>query len=136
MPVQAGSMLSGCLDYRVVEHTFPAQFDEHVDEFVEDYIILKNQSAQRHFAKILMELTNGRRIPIHRILPAIEAIIETTFKWMINPQIPVAVKVNCMDVLYNLKKTDGWIVDELRAHIEFQLKNGSAASQSRGKKGF
>ena len=118
----------------IVAHTFPAQFDEHVDEFVEAYIILKNQSAQRHFTKIFMELTNGKRIQIHRLLPAVETIIETTFEWMINPQTPVAVKVNCMDVLYNLKETDRWIADELRAHIEFQLKDGSAALQSRGKK--
>jgi hypothetical protein len=54
-----------------------------------------------------MELTNGKRILIRRLLPAIEAIIETTFEWMINPQTPVAVKVNCIDVLYNLKKIDG-----------------------------
>ena len=76
----------------IVAHTFPAKFDEHVGEFVEAYIILKNQSAQRHFTKFLMELTNGKRIPIHRLLPAIEAIIETTFEWMINSQTPVAVK--------------------------------------------
>jgi hypothetical protein len=39
-----------------------------------------------------------------------------------------------MDVLYNLKEIDGWIAGELRAQIEFQLKDGSAALQSRGKK--
>jgi len=80
-----------------------------------------------------MELSNGKRISIHRLLPAI-AIIGTTFEWMVYPQTPVAVKVNCMDVLYNLKEIDGWIADELRAQIEFQLKDGSAALQSRGRK--
>lgn len=63
-----------------------------------------------------------------------EQIIETTFDWLIDPQTPVAVKVNCMDILLNFGKEQRWIPDELRSQVQFLLKDGSAAVQSRGKR--
>jgi hypothetical protein len=110
------------------------QFKEHLNEFIEAYAVLKNQSCQRHFTKILMSVTNGQSHNERLSGSDIEGIIETTFGWMIDPQTPVAVRVNCMDILYNLKDTDDWIGGELCAQIEFQLANGTAALQSRGKK--
>ena len=55
------------------------------------------------------------------------------FEWLINPHTPVAVRVNCMDVLYYMSPQFPWIKEELLAQIEFYLKDGSAALQSRGK---
>ena len=114
--------------------TSPEHFDEHLNDFFATYVILRNQSGQRHFTKILMRITNMHSkldcIPITDL----EAIVATTFEWMIDLQTPVAVRVNCMDILYNLKSKDDWIEDELRAQIDFQLRSGSAALQSRGKK--
>ena len=109
-------------------------FSEHLNEFIKAYIILKNQSCQRHFTKILMGLTDGHFQNDQSSGFNVEVIVETTFGWMIDPKTPVAVRVNCMDILYNLKDTDDWIADELCAQIEFQLTNGTAALQSRGKK--
>ncbi|WP_276363438.1 hypothetical protein [Daejeonella sp. H1SJ63] len=63
----------------------------------------------------------------------LENLIETTFELMINPETPVAVKVNCMDILFNMRATYDWISGELREQILFLLKDGTAAIQSRGR---
>ncbi|HZG70744.1 MAG TPA: hypothetical protein VEY51_04330 [Chondromyces sp.] len=63
-----------------------------------------------------------------------EAVGEITFEWLINPETPVAVQANCLDILYNLSSHYDWIRDELVLQTEFLLKKASAAMQSRGKK--
>ncbi|MES3017540.1 MAG: hypothetical protein V4721_07175 [Bacteroidota bacterium] len=112
----------------------PEEFGLYLDEFTNVYINLRNLSGQRHFTKILMSLTKnaGRRDLLSEQKLAI--LVETTFEWLIDLQTPVAVRVNCMDILFNLKDKSDWIADELRAQIEFQLQNGSPALQSRGKR--
>ncbi len=51
-----------------------------------------------------------------------------------DPGTPVAVQVNCMDVLYNLRGHEDWIADELKQQTEFLLRNASPALLSRGKR--
>jgi hypothetical protein len=63
-----------------------------------------------------------------------EPIIDTTFEWLINPKTPIAVKVNCIEILVNLRSKSDWIEEELRAQIEFLLKDGGPAVQSRARK--
>ncbi|SKB91649.1 hypothetical protein [Daejeonella lutea] len=106
----------------------------HITKFIDTYLKLANHGVQRHFTKILMGLTHSYDGKI--VLPEdkAEAVVGITFEWLIEPQTPVAVKVNCMDILYNFKDKNEWIADELRAQIEFQLQNGSAALQSRGRR--
>lgn len=116
-----------------IAFSYPDQFREHLPEFIDVYLIQKNQSCQRLYTKILMDLTKAKK---ERSFSEsrLDAIVETTFEWMIDPQTPVAVRVNCMDILYNLRNDYEWIGEELSAQVEFFLKNGSAALQSRGKK--
>jgi len=107
-----------------------------LDDFIKGYLIQKNKSCQRHFTKIMMYLTESCSTII--LKPLIneyqEQIIEITFDWMIDPDTPVAVKVNCMDILLYFSKGHQWIPDELRSQIQFLLRDGSAAVQSRGKR--
>ena len=56
------------------------------------------------------------------------------FEWLINLATPVAVRVNCLDILLNLRNEFPWIKEELQAQIEFYLRDGSPAMQSRGRK--
>jgi hypothetical protein len=63
-----------------------------------------------------------------------EPIVEATFEWLINDRTPVAVRVNCLDILYNLSNSYTWITEELKDQTRFLLKNESAAMQSRGKR--
>ena len=105
-------------------------------DFISGYLIQKNRSCQRHFTKIMMHLTDsGLSTEIKTLIREHqEQIIEITFDWLIDPQTPVSVKVNCMDILLQFGKEQAWITDELRSQVQFLLKDGSAAVQSRGKR--
>lgn len=107
-----------------------------IPDFIAGYLIQTNRSCQRHFTKIMMYLTDaGSSTEINPLIREYqEQIIEVTFDWLIDPQTPVAVKVNCMDILLHFGKEHAWITDELRSQVQFLLKDGSAAVQSRGKR--
>lgn len=107
-----------------------------IPDFISGYLIQTNRSCQRHFTKIMMSLTDsGSSTEIKPLITECqEQIIEITFDWLIDPQTPVAVKVNCMDILLHFGKEQAWITDELRSQVQFLLKDGSAAVQSRGKR--
>lgn len=97
----------------------------------------KNPSCQRHFTNILIRLTHPKApVPYQRTLLSTnrEQLVETVFNWFIDPRTPVAVQANCMDILLNMSGEFEWIRDELKLQIEFLLRDGSAAIQSRGKK--
>ncbi|QBQ41859.1 hypothetical protein E2P86_12115 [Sphingobacterium psychroaquaticum] len=90
-----------------------------------------NWSAIRSYTKLLMIATDKKTVK--KSTPTQEEIIiETVFSWMIDPKCPVATRVNCMDVLYNLSSKHPWIKDELAAQIQYHLRNPSAALASRG----
>jgi hypothetical protein len=109
---------------------------QSLPEFIAGYLIQKNRSCQRQFSKILMYLVDLKYMPqINPILVKyMEQIVETTFDWLIDPETPVAVQVNCMDILFPFCKEQCWIKDELRSQVQFLLRDGSAALQSRGKR--
>ncbi len=120
----------------ILEHIFlanPTGFFEHLTGFVSAYNKQKNLSCQRHYTKIMMEITSGKVLPGSEKAD-FETVVETTFAWLIDDRAPVAVQVNCLDILYNLSSRFDWIKDELKAQTEFFLRDGSAAMQSRGKK--
>lgn len=105
-------------------------------DLISVYLRQGNRSCQRHFTKIMMYLTHPESSPFMKSLIDSNQgqIIERTFEWLIDPETPVAVKVNCMDILLNLRSGSEWIPDELRSQIQYLLKDGSAAIQSRGKR--
>ncbi|MDO8992065.1 hypothetical protein [Daejeonella sp.] len=108
----------------------------YLPDFITSYLIQKNRSCQRHYTKIMMYLTDSTSVTeTHSLITEYqEQVIEITFDWLIDPRTPVAVKVNCMDILLQFGKKQAWITDELRSQVQFLLKNGSAAVQSRGKR--
>ncbi|HEY1024872.1 MAG TPA: hypothetical protein VGE26_06885 [Sphingobacteriaceae bacterium] len=117
----------------VLEHLASLEtdrFTEHVPDFLERYLKQGNQSCRRHYTKILMLLLKRR----NSVALNNTGVIDATFEWLIDPQTPVAVKVNCLDILFMLQNQYDWIADELTAQIEFFLKDGSPAMQTRGKK--
>lgn len=124
---------------RVLEQLLYYRLDDLIQslpEFIAGFLIQKNRSCQRHFSKIMMYLVDLDSIPeINSILAKNrEHLVEITFDWLIDPETPVAVKVNCMDILFPFAKEQSWIKDELRSQVQFLLNNGSAALQSRGKR--
>ena len=63
-----------------------------------------------------------------------ESVVEKCFDWLIDPKVKVAVKVFAADVLFNLHNRYDWINEELANHVQFMMRNGSPAIQSRGRK--
>jgi len=114
---------------------YPGAFKPLVSDFLNRYAHQRNTSCQRHFTKIMMCLTDPEYSDRVQVSSCFDAgpIIETTFEWLIDPKTPVAVQVNCMDVLFNLKDTLPWISAELQSQVVFLLHAGSPALQSRGK---
>ncbi len=121
----------------VLEQLIYCRWDDFIPflpDFIAGYLIQKNRSCQRHYSKIMMYLTaSGSPTEIKYLISGFQdQIIEITFDWLIDPQTPVAVKVNCMDILLYFGKEQAWINEELHSQIHFLLRDGSAAVQSRG----
>lgn len=124
----------------VLEHVteqHPERFLPYFPQFVQRLPEQQNYSCQRHFSKILMQFSNPKASAAYReALASItdrEKIVEVIFDWLINPKTPVAVKVNCLEVLLNFSHIFPWIKDELQAQTEFYLKDGSPAMLARSK---
>lgn len=123
------------LEYIAVHH--PARFMVVAQIFLTRLPNQKNPSCQRHFTNILRRLTHPRAPePYGQVIRSAnrEQLVETVFNWFIDPCTAVAVQANCMDVLLNMSGEFEWIRDELKLQIEFLLRGGSPAIQSRGKK--
>jgi hypothetical protein len=117
------------LEYVFLDH--PRLAFNELPTFLKVYPIQKNDSCKRHFTKIAMIITERRDLVE---LYDFEPVVETSFEWLIDENTPVAVRVNCMDVLFNLRNDFSWVAEELQPQIEHLLKDGSAALQSRGKR--
>jgi len=125
----------------VLEHiaaSHPERFVPVVSNFINRLPEQHNPSCQRHFTKILMEITHPKAAKPYRQAYAEidrERVVETVFGWLIDPCTPVAVQVNCMDILYHMRNEYDWVTAELRQQTEFlMMRHGSAAMLSRGKK--
>jgi hypothetical protein len=118
----------------VLEHVFLAGTSPEQDwqYFFEHYGEQKNRSCQRHFTKIAIYFFN--RVPTVAGVD-LEGVIERTIEWLADPSTPVAVKANCIDILFALRGKEVWLTEELTFQLEFILQYGtSAALQSRTKK--
>jgi len=95
----------------------------------------KNWSCLRCYSKILMYLTSNKNRRYYLDEGTEEDIIEHTFQWLIEQECPVAVLVNCLDILNNLSKKHIWVKEELFAQISyFQKIKPSPALLSRTKR--
>jgi hypothetical protein len=95
-----------------------------------------NESCKRHYTRIMMHLTSpGAPGIVRSKLQAmdLEKVVEQCFDWMIDPKIKVAVQVFAADTLFNLSSRYNWIADELINQMEFMMRNGGPAIQSKGK---
>ncbi|MEH6307049.1 hypothetical protein RYH73_15480 [Olivibacter sp. CPCC 100613] len=118
----------------------PERFAPLLVGFIEQLPQQHHTGCQRIFTKILMDYTHKRAKIVREeafnelTIGHKERLVELIFEWLIKPETPVAVRVNCIDILYNLIPLFSWIREELIAQINFYLKDGSAAMQSRGKR--
>jgi hypothetical protein len=109
----------------------PDSIVQYRDLFMQSYATLQHRSSRRHFSFIAIRLSLTRNLLTQ---PEKELLIEKTFGWLLDPEAPVAVKANCIELIYTLRDTDDWIAGELREIILRELQNGTPAIQSRGRK--
>jgi hypothetical protein len=123
-----------------LEHTLLADlavYKNELDYFLAALKHIKYASCQRHYAKILMHITD-RKVPedvksnIKQI--DLQPAIEQCFDWMIDTKVKIAVKVFAARALCNLHSRYPWIKEELANQLQFLMRNGSPAIQSCGKK--
>jgi hypothetical protein len=98
---------------------------------------VKYPSCQRHYAKIMMYLTSPKVHPLIKAKLAdteLEPVVEQCFEWLIDPKVLIAVKVFAAETLFNLCPHYLWIAEELKNQLEFLMRDGTAAIQSRGRK--
>lgn len=118
------------LEYLIYSN--PERFKNVYANFLSFYLVQKNLSCQRHFTKILMLLTESSNRHLLENID-LEKLTERTFELLIDTLTPIAVKANCMNILFNMREVFTWITEELKEQVLFLLKNGTPAIQSRGK---
>lgn len=123
------------LEYIAAHDT--ARFAPILSQLISLLSKLENRSCQRHFTKILMWITHPKSPDVYQqILHEADKdeLVEVVFSWLIDPRTPVAIQVNCLDILHPLSQHADWIPDELEKQIHYLLLNGSPAMQSRGRR--
>jgi hypothetical protein len=124
----------------ILENAFLQKPESYLNDM--DYLLsrisdVKHPGCQRHYAKIVMHITSPKTpASIKEKLAQIdfEHIIERLFDWLIDPKTKIAVKVFAAQALFNVRERYPWIAEELASQVQFLMRNGSAAIQSRGKK--
>lgn len=106
---------------------YPELFLPYRKKSVKRLAHLQSEGVKRNLLKIMAET-----------LPEFEEksqlrLMNTCFEFL-NGTSSIAVKVYCMEVLYNLSLDFPDIVNELTGSIESQMTEGSAGFKSRGKK--
>lgn len=124
----------------LLENVYLQQPELYLDDL--EYLLkrfeeVKYPSCQRHYAKIIMHITSPRapaEIQLRLLKTDLNPIIEKLFDWMIDPEIKIAVKVFASEALFNMRNNYTWIAEELTNQIQFLMRDGTAAIQSRGRK--
>lgn len=106
------------------------RFIPHSIYFLTRFHQQQNLSSRRHFSKILALMTD-KKAPL-AIKVAIEGydmdqVIEAVFSWLIDNQVPVAVKSYCLNCLANLSAKHDWIKNELIDTMDFLVDKESIA---------
>lgn len=124
----------------ILENLFLQKPERYLNDL--GYLLLRikdveNPGCKRHYAKIVMHITSPKApLSIQQKLAEIdlEPAAEQFFDWIIDPKVLIAVKVFAVQALFNIRHRYPWIAEELANQIQFLMRNGSAAIQSRGKK--
>lgn len=117
--------------------SIPERLNPVLHLFLSDFPKQNNRSCQRHFTRILMTMQDKKApLSYQQSLRAAdrEALVTTVFEWVIDPETPVAVLANCIDVLYAFCAEFEWIREELGYQLIILMDRGSPALNSRGKR--
>ena len=125
---QIGFRASWILENVYINHVL--HFEPHSTYFLIKFTQQHNLSSRRHFGKILALMTSKKAPPpIRETILAYETdqLVETVFRWLIDDQVPVAVKSHCLNILANLSIKHNWIREELSETMDFLVDKESIA---------
>lgn len=88
---------------------------------------LKKEGVKREFLRMIMEYP----LPDDELLGV---LLDICFRWLAEPAEPIAVKVHCMTILFEISKIIPEIKQELITTIEVAMAEGSAGVVNRGSK--
>jgi hypothetical protein len=124
----------------ILENLFlqkPESYMQDVDYLLSRIKDVANPSCKRHYAKMVTHITSPKSPEDirHKLAEIdLEPVVEQLFDWMIDPKVLIAVKVFAAQALFNLRNRYEWLTEELANQIQFLMRDGSAAIQSRGRK--
>lgn len=113
------------------------EITSHIESILARIKEVEHASCKRHYAKIVMHLTSpGAPLVIREKMAEIELepVIEQCFDWMIDPHILIAVKVFAAEALFNMRHRYPWIAEELCNQLQYLMRDGTAAIQSKGRR--
>lgn len=84
-------------------------FTPYAEQFCDDFSRCTNNSAKRHFAKIMAHLLQEYEPSRQQC----EAIAESCVDWILDPKVRVAVKIGAVEVLRELHGTVEWVDDAM-----------------------
>ncbi|WP_461787775.1 hypothetical protein [Pedobacter sp.] len=125
---QIGFRAAWILENIYVNH--PQNFVPYLAYFSDRFSSQNNLSARRHFGKILALLTK-KNAPqqVKDFLASYDTthLVETTFAWLIDDDVPVAIKSHCLNILANFCPKHPWVKEELIATMEYLVDKESIA---------
>ena len=109
----------------------------HIDYLTKRFVDVNYPSCQRHYGNIIMRITSSKapksiKTAINKI--NFDPVIEHLFEWLIDEKVKIAVKSCAAEALFNLRLQYPWIKEELTEQLQYLMRDGTAAIQSRGKK--
>lgn len=107
-----------------------SHFKPYRSHFLEDYPKTTNESAKRHFTKIMRDLLQQEK-PNR---DSCHAIAEASASWILEPKTRVAVKIGAIEVLLLLKDEVEWIEEVLPEIIGTISREASPAIEVRLRK--
>lgn len=115
----------------------PLRFIDDLDYVIAQFFRIRNKSCQRHYAKIIMHLTDARmdRAIKQRLNDIdLEPVVERCFDLIIDPKTPIAIKAFSSQILFNLRTRYSWISEVLTDQIRIMMSNGKPSIQAKGRR--
>ncbi|MEE1943697.1 hypothetical protein VRU48_01170 [Pedobacter sp. KR3-3] len=98
--------------------------------FLTRFASQNNLSCRRHYGKILALMTKKNAPKAIKDILAqhnLDSLVETAFAWLIDEEVPVAIKSHVLNILANLSAKQDWIRDELLQTMDYLVDKESIA---------
>ncbi len=113
----------------VLDHVYLEKsnlLDEHIDTMIRNFMHIRCDSIRRIMSKLLSFYNIAEKVD--------GSFVNTCFDLLISETVAVAVKVNTMQILFNISQTYPELGAELKLILEEQIPNNTVAFKARAKR--